>query len=119
MNIALTIRLSTGHRRNLSASTIASFVLLSATGSLGYALNLFFITVLFTPFVTHSDPAPRPDALFAPKPAVYYVPIVASLLLLQDMPRLLAKDVDVALLRFGYFAVPLFLAFAPQVWTCL
>lgn len=104
-----------GRGRNFSAATIASFVVLSALGSLGYALNLFFITVLYTPMAIHSEDTPRHDALFAPKPAVYYVPIILSVLALNTLPTLLGKGEDITLLRYGYLLVPLFLAFAPQV----
>ena len=99
-----------GHRRNLSSFTVGSFVVLSAIGSLGYALNLFFIVLLFTPLVHNAV-----DAHFTPKPAVYYVPIVTSFLFLYQLPTLLVKDVDVTFVRLGYIALPLFLAFAPQV----
>ncbi|KAF2799715.1 hypothetical protein K505DRAFT_321021 [Melanomma pulvis-pyrius CBS 109.77] len=104
-----------GHRRNLSTLTITSFVTLSAIGSLGYALNLLFITVLFTPLVLHNNAEPRETALFTPKPAVYYVPTIASFLTLHYLPTLLVNEVDITPLRFGYLAVPLFLAFAPQI----
>jgi hypothetical protein len=94
--------------------TIASFVTLSAIGSLGYAISLFFITILFTPLALHSS-AEHGDALFTPKPAVYYVPVVVSFLFLHFLPDFIARDVDIVPLRLGYLAVPLFLAFAPQV----
>jgi hypothetical protein len=104
-----------GRRRNLPSSTIASFVVLSAIGSLGYSLSLFFVTILYTPFALHNNDTPRHDALFTPKPAVLYVPVILSLLTLNSLPGLLVKGEDVTLLRVGYIAVPLFLAFAPQV----
>ncbi|KAF2874091.1 hypothetical protein BDV95DRAFT_675511 [Massariosphaeria phaeospora] len=104
-----------GHRRNLSTATIASFVVLGATGSLAYALCLFFITMLYTPLAVHGSGSSRRDALFTPKPAVYYVPIVMSLAALDYFPTLLAKNANVAGLRYGYVAVPLFLALAPRI----
>jgi hypothetical protein len=94
--------------------TIASFVTLSAIGSLGYALNLFFITILFTPLVLHNF-TDSEDALFTPKPAVYYVPVIVSFLFLHFLPDFIARGVDIVPLRLGYLGVPLFLAFAPQV----
>jgi hypothetical protein len=94
--------------------TIASFVILSAIGSLGYALNLFFITILFTPLVLRNF-SEREDALFTPKPAVYYVPVIVSFLFLHFLPDFIARKVDIVPLRLGYLAVPLFLAFVPQV----
>lgn len=104
-----------GRRRSLPSSTVASFVVLSAIGSLGYALSLFFVTILYTPFAMHNNDTPRHDALFTPKPAVLYVPVILSLLTLNGLPGLLVKNEDITLLRIGYVAVPLFLAFAPQI----
>jgi hypothetical protein len=99
----------------LSAPTIASFVVLSATGSLGYALNLFFIIMLYTPMVRHSDDVPRHDSLFTPKPAVFILTTWVSIFALHTLPGQLKENKDVILLRWGYVLVPLFLAFAPQV----
>ncbi|KAF2678038.1 hypothetical protein K458DRAFT_317996 [Lentithecium fluviatile CBS 122367] len=104
-----------GRRRNLSTSVIASFIVLSAMGSLAYSLCLFFITILYTPLTLHNDETPRQDALFTPKPVVLYVPMILSLLTLSGLPSLLAQNEDVTLLRLGYAAVPMFLAFAPQI----
>ncbi|KAL5371561.1 hypothetical protein DPSP01_014183 [Paraphaeosphaeria sporulosa] len=104
-----------GRRRNLAASTIASFVILSATGSLGYALNLFFIIMLYTPLARHSEDHARHDALFTPKPFVFYVPVWLSVFALHTLPGQLKENKDVILLRWGYVFVPLFLAFAPQI----
>lgn len=44
-----------------------------------------------------------------------YVPGILALITLNALPSLLAEKEDVTLLRMGYLAVPLFLAFAPQV----
>lgn len=88
---------------------------MSATGSLGYALNLFFIIMLYTPRVMHSDHAPRHDALFTPKPVVFYLTTWVSIFALHTLPGQLKENKDVILLRWGYVLVPLFLAFAPQV----
>ncbi|KAJ4360158.1 uncharacterized protein N0V89_000718 [Didymosphaeria variabile] len=104
-----------GRRRNLSASTIASFVILSATGSLAYALNLFFTIMLYTPLAEHSEDSPRRDALFTPKPAVFYIPVWISIFALHTLPGQLKDNKDIILLRWGYVLVPLFLAFAPQI----
>ncbi|KAF9695657.1 hypothetical protein EKO04_006364 [Ascochyta lentis] len=104
-----------GHRRNLSPGTIASFVTLGALGSLGYALSLFFVTILYTPVTIHSDDTPLNDALFTPRPAVYWTPIVASLLSLLEFPNFINHGGDVRILRLGYLLTPLFLAFAPQL----
>ncbi|KAL1598602.1 hypothetical protein SLS60_007742 [Paraconiothyrium brasiliense] len=104
-----------GRRRNLSGSTIASFVILSATGSLGYALNLFFIIMLYTPLAKHDEGSPRRDALFTPKPAVFYIPVWISIFALHTLPGQLKDNKDIILLRWGYVFVPLFLAFAPQI----
>ncbi|KAF2828008.1 hypothetical protein CC86DRAFT_289927 [Ophiobolus disseminans] len=107
-----------GHRRNLRPSTIASFVVLGATGSLGYALSLFFVTILYTPLTLHRDDTPLHDALFVPSPLVYYVPIAISLSVLNGLPTILTLKMDPRILsaiRFGNIAVPLFLAFAPQI----
>jgi hypothetical protein len=90
-------------------------VLLSGTGSLGYALNLFFVTMLYTPFTVHDDASPRHDALFTPYPAVFYLPAITSLLVINYLPTLLTRESNVILLRLGYFAMPMVLAFAPQV----
>ncbi|KAJ4288454.1 hypothetical protein N0V90_011689 [Kalmusia sp. IMI 367209] len=106
-----------GRRRNLSALTIASFVGLSAIGSLGYALNLFFVIMLYTPLAIHNKDTPRHDALFTPKPAFFYVPVLVSIFALHSLPGQLADNKDVILLRWGYVFVPLFLAFAPQIIT--
>ncbi|KAF2466425.1 uncharacterized protein BDR25DRAFT_237538 [Lindgomyces ingoldianus] len=104
-----------GRKRTLPALAIASFVALSTIGSLGFALNLFFIAMLFTPVALHSDGPLARDTLFTPKSAVYGVPIVASFLLLHSLPWFLARGSDITLMRFGYFAIPPFLAFAPQI----
>ncbi|PVH93166.1 hypothetical protein DM02DRAFT_662229 [Periconia macrospinosa] len=104
-----------GRRRNLSVYTVASFVILGALGSLGYALSLFFTTILYTPLSVHSGDSRYDDTLFTPKPAVYYVPIVLSILGINALPTLLKRKEDVDLLRLGYVAVPLFLAFAPKI----
>jgi hypothetical protein len=108
-----------GHRRNFSASTIASFVVLGATGSLGYALSLFFVTILYTPLTIHKEDSPLHDALFTPSPVAYYLPISLSALFLYYLPTdLLSRNMDVSTLNFlrlGRIAVPLLLAFAPQV----
>jgi len=71
--------------------------------------------MLYTPLAEHSEERPRHDALYAPKPAVFYVPVLVSLFALHTLPGQLEENKDVILLRWGYFAVPLFLAFAPQV----
>lgn len=104
-----------GHRRELSPWTIASFVTLGAFGSLGYALSLFFVTMLYTPLTVHKDDTPLHDTLFTPSPAVYWMPIISSLLCLDFFPNLLAHNGDVRILRLGYILVPLLLAFAPQL----
>ncbi|KAH8728170.1 hypothetical protein GQ44DRAFT_724696 [Phaeosphaeriaceae sp. PMI808] len=107
-----------GHRRKLPATTIASFVILSSTGSLGYALSLFFVTILYTPLTVHNEDFPLRDALFTPSPVIYYVPIILSLLFLNSLPEILLLKMDVRtlnLLRSGKTAIPLLLAFAPQI----
>lgn len=104
-----------GHRRNLSGWTIASFVTMGAFGSLGYALSLFFVTMLYTPLTIHSGDTPLHDTLYTPRPAVYWAPIVASLLSLNEFPALVAHRDAFHILRAGYLLVPLFLAFAPQI----
>ncbi|KAF2124730.1 hypothetical protein P153DRAFT_426291 [Dothidotthia symphoricarpi CBS 119687] len=104
-----------GHRRSLSSSTIASFVILSATGSLGYALSLFFVTILYTPLTVHKSDAPLRDALFTPRPAVYDILIVTSLLSLNAFPGFLKQGGDVRFLRLGYLAIPLLFAYAPKI----
>jgi hypothetical protein len=91
---------------------------LGATGSLGYALSLFFVTVLYTPLTVHNEDTPRHDALFAPSPVVYFVPILLSLVYLNWLPEILVRSADIGnvnLLRAGKIAVPLLLAFAPKV----
>jgi hypothetical protein len=104
-----------GHRRNLSPWTIASFVILGAFGSLGYALSLFFVTILYTPLTVHDDKTPLQDTLYTPRPAVYWTPIVSSLLSLNEWPKIVAHRDVFPVLRLGYILVPLFLAFAPQI----
>ncbi|KAF2277216.1 uncharacterized protein EI97DRAFT_432814 [Westerdykella ornata] len=104
-----------GRRRNLPISTIASFVLLSAMGSLGWALNLFFVLLLYTPMAVHDDGSVRHDTHFAPHPAVLYVPVIGAIALEQSLPMLLARRTDLTLFRIAYVTVPLFLAFAPEI----
>ncbi|CAO2652573.1 Nn.00g008560.m01.CDS01 [Neocucurbitaria sp. VM-36] len=104
-----------GHRRNLPASTIASFVILSSLGSLGYALSLFFVTILYTPISQHKDGAPMHDSLFTPLPIVYDLGIVVSVLALNLFPELVKDFGDVRVMRLGYLVMPLFFAFAPQI----
>jgi hypothetical protein len=88
---------------------------LSAFGSLGFALNLFFVTMLYTPVALHDPTSPRHDALFAPAPAVLYLPVIGSILYLLYTPRLVAQRADLTYLRAGHFLDLLFLTFAPQV----
>ncbi|KAL1598208.1 hypothetical protein SLS59_006892 [Nothophoma quercina] len=104
-----------GHRRNLSPWVIASFVTLGAFGSLGYALSLFFITILYTPVTVHNDDSPIQDALYTPRPFVYWTPVVSSLLSLNEWPKIVAHRDVFPVLRLGYVLVPLFLAFAPRI----
>ncbi|KAF2995258.1 hypothetical protein E8E13_003675 [Curvularia kusanoi] len=104
-----------GHRRNLSPWVIASFVILGAYGSLGYALSLFFVTILYTPVAVHSDETPLGDALFTPKPSVYWVPVLFSLLVLNDLPKILAHGDTFRIVRAGRVLIPLFLAFALKI----
>ncbi|CAE7031044.1 hypothetical protein P3342_006541 [Pyrenophora teres f. teres] len=104
-----------GRRRNLSNRTIASFVLLSSIGSLGYALSLFFITILYTPLTIHHNDTPLHDALFTPHAWVYDMGIVASLLTLNLFPQLVSEFGDKSMLRLGYLAMPIAFAFAPQL----
>jgi len=108
----------TGHRRNLKPTTIAAFVLLGAIGSLGYALSLFFVTMLYTPTTIHQDDTPAHDALFVPSPSVYYAIIAPSLFVVACLPdiMLLKSDLPIAsTARMGRIVVPLLLAFLPQV----
>lgn len=90
-------------------------MILGGLGSLSYALCLFFVTILYTPLTLHNNTTPRHDTLFTPKPAALYIPGILALLTLNALPGLLAKEEDVTPLRIGYLAVPLYLAFAPQV----
>jgi hypothetical protein len=93
-------------------------VILGATGSLGYALSLFFVTILYTPLTLHKDDSPLHDALFTPSPWTYYLPITASLFFLYNLPEFVPRNLSpstVDLLRWGKIAIPLLLAFAPQV----
>lgn len=106
---------SLGRRRNLSNTTIASFVLLSSIGSLGYSLSLFFITILYTPLTIHHDDTPLHDALFTPYAFVYDTGIVASLITLNLFPQLVSEFGDKSMMRLGYLAMPLAFAFAPQL----
>lgn len=110
---------TTGHRRNLSSTAIASFVVLSATGSLGYALSLFFVTILYTPLTVHRKDTPRHDALFTPRPVVYDTLIVMSLLSVNAFPSFMEQGGDSRILRLGYFIIPLLFSFAPKVSTSL
>jgi hypothetical protein len=117
-NDAPTDNMSTGQRRNLKPSTIAAFVLLGATGSLAYALSLFFVTILYTPTAIHREDTPLHDTLFVPSPGLYYAIIAPSLLLVNGLPTILGLRMDeriVSGLRVGKIAVPMLLAFAPQV----
>ncbi|KAG9191958.1 hypothetical protein G6011_10692 [Alternaria panax] len=101
-----------GRRRNLSNTTIASFVLLSSIGSLGYALSLFFITILYTPLTIHHHDTPL---LFTPYAFVYDTAIVASLITLNLFPQLVSEFGDKSMMRLGYLTMPLAFAFAPQL----
>jgi hypothetical protein len=117
-NKSCTDNMSTGQRRNLKPSTIAAFVLLGATGSLAYALSLFFVTILYTPTTIHREDTPLHDTLFVPSPGLYYAIIGPSLLLVNGLPTIMGLTMDhriVSALRAGKIAVPLLLAFAPQV----
>ncbi|CBX99662.1 hypothetical protein IAQ61_005086 [Plenodomus lingam] len=104
-----------GRRRNLSTSTIASFVLLCSLGSLGFSLSLFFVTILYTPTTVRRDDSPKHDAFFTPSPMVYDLGIVVSLVTLNSFPELISEYGDKSMLRLSYLAMPLFFAFAPQI----
>lgn len=104
-----------GRRRNLPKRLIAASVLLSQIGSLGCALNLFFIVILFTPIAQHTQEIGRLDATFTPHPALFSLPIVGSLFALLNLPALIHRGRDITALRVGYIAVPFYLAFTPQI----
>ena len=106
---------STGHRRNLTPTTVTAFVLLGSLGSLGYALSLFFITILYTPVSEHKDDTASHDALFTPSPIVYDVAIAVSTITLNLFPELVGSYGDVRMTRLVYLAAPMFFAFAPRV----
>lgn len=67
--------------------------------------------------VLYRDDGPLHDVLFVPSELVYDLGIVASLLTLNLFPELIAEYGDRSVLRLGYLAIPLFFAFAPQVWV--
>jgi hypothetical protein len=95
-------------------------VLLGATGSLGYALSLFFVTMLYTPTTVHREDTPLHDTLFVPSPSVYFGLIASSVGVLNWLPTILDLRMDhrqgiLDGLRVGKIAVPLLLAFLPQV----
>jgi hypothetical protein len=94
-------------------------VLLSSIGSLGYALSLFFITIIYTPLTLQRGDSPRHDTLFTPYAFVYDVGIVASLVTLNLFPELVSEFGDKSMMRVGYLAMPLAFAFAPQVRNAL
>ena len=104
-----------GHGRNLTPATITAFVLLGSLGSLGYALSLFFITILYTPVSEHKDDTAVHDALFTPSPIVYDVAIAVSTITLNLFPELVGSYGDVRMTRLVYLAAPMFFAFAPRV----
>ncbi|OCK95837.1 uncharacterized protein K441DRAFT_686237 [Cenococcum geophilum 1.58] len=103
-----------GQRRNLPATTIASFVLLSQICGLSFAQNLFFVLMLFTPIPLYSVLPPRRGHLWTPKPVVYLVPALLSLVCLHLMPSV-ENELVIMFFRAGYFIVPLYLALAVQV----
>ncbi|KAF2816545.1 uncharacterized protein BDZ99DRAFT_375830 [Mytilinidion resinicola] len=109
-----------GHRRNLPLSTTVSFVLLSQVGGLSYALNLFFLAMIYTPIPLHRALPPRRDPLWTPKPLVYRVPLLLSFVSLAFMYRNTNSDLAKIALRIGYFALPIYLAtaieFIPSSW---
>ncbi len=90
-------------------------MLLASLGSLGYALSLFFITILYTPVSEHKDEAELQDSLFTPSPVVYDLAIAMSTIILNLFPELLGSYGDVRMTRLVYLAAPLFFAFAPRV----
>lgn len=104
-----------GRRRNIPNSVVAAYVLLSRFSSLGYALNLFLITILFTPTSLHSTEKERLDARFTPRPAVYCVPIVFFCGSLLYQPKLVTQGNALAALKIGYLLFPFYLAFAPKI----
>ena len=103
-----------GQRRNLPVTTIASFVLLSQICGLSFAQNLFFVLMLFTPIPLYSVLPPRRGHLWAPKPVVYLVPALLSLVCLHLMPSV-ENELVIMFFRAGHFIVPLYLALAVQV----
>ena len=65
-----------GRRRNIPDSVIAAYVFLSRFASVGYALSMFLIAILFTPASLHDAERKRMDATFTPRPVVYCGPIL-------------------------------------------
>lgn len=104
-----------GRRRNIPNSVIAAFVFLSRFGSLGYALNLFLINILFTPTALHNTEKERLDATFTPQPAVYWAPTVLICTSLLYQPKWVTQGVNLSALRVAYLIFPFYLAFAPQI----
>ncbi|KAF2497162.1 hypothetical protein BU16DRAFT_459109 [Lophium mytilinum] len=101
-----------GHRRNLPVSTTVSFVLLSQICSLSYALNLFFLAMIYTPIPLYRALPPRRDPLWTPSRALYRLPLVLSFVSLAFEYR--------TSLRIWYFVLPIYLATAmewiPSSW---
>jgi hypothetical protein len=107
--------LCSGRRRNLPWTTTVSFVLLSQICGLSYALNLFFLAMIYTPIPLYSTLPPRRDTLWTPRRAVYRVPLVLSLVGLGFAYQNTDNSLASIALRVGYFAVPLYLATAIEV----
>lgn len=104
-----------GHRRKFPPTVIASYVLLSHYGSLGCALSLFFVAILFTPTSSHNTSRETRDATITPRPELYIGIIVLFAGLISQTSR------TSAILRSISLVFPIYLAFAPKitpvVWT--
>ncbi|KAF2203457.1 hypothetical protein GQ43DRAFT_438778 [Delitschia confertaspora ATCC 74209] len=104
-----------GYRRNLPGALIAAFVALGQFGSLGFALNLFLITLLYIPVPLQRVSPLSPDRLSTPKPFFYWLPVIGAFGLLHYMRVLFNQGSDIAGLLNLYWGFPYFLAFAKQI----
>jgi hypothetical protein len=91
-----------------------AFILLAQFVGLSTAQNLFYVALLLTPVPLPSATAKR-SSLWTPHPAVYIVPLVVSMLLVDLIPYGAAETRMFQVWRFAYFAVPLLFALGVQV----
>lgn len=94
---------------------VFALVCLAELVGLSFAQNLFYIVMLYTPVPMGGAFDTGRNPLWTPHAANYLVPLVLSFLNLDFAPYLLDSNFGMSILKTGYIAVPMLLAFIPTV----